>query len=75
MRPVGRTFVRNLPDEWGVPRISSGFKHVQKVRQKNSNSISKLIKSHFDRREEVVEAELVFALVLHLPKCGLLRFE
>ena len=68
MRPVGRTFVRNLPDEREVPRISSGFEHVQKVRQKNSNSISKLIKSHFDRREEVVEAELVFARVLHLPK-------
>ena len=46
MRSARRTFVRNLPDEWGVPRISSGFEHVQKVRQKNSNSISILIKSN-----------------------------
>ena len=45
MRPVGRTFVRNLPDEWVVPRFSSGFEHVEKVRQKNSNLISILIKS------------------------------
>ena len=72
MRPVGRTFVRNLPDEWGVPRISSGFEHVQKVRQKNSNSISKLIKSHLTSGKKVVEADLVFALVLHLPNFGCL---
>ena len=52
MRPVGRTFVRNLPDEWGVPRFSSGFEHVQKVRQKNSNSISKLIKSYLTSRKK-----------------------
>ena len=70
MRPAGRTFVRNLPDEREVPRISSGFEHVQKVRQKNSNSISKLIKSHFDRREEVVEAARIFALDLDMPKCS-----
>ena len=52
MRPVGRTFVRNLPDEREVPRISPGFEHVQKVRQKNSNSISKLIKSHLTLRKK-----------------------
>ena len=67
---AARTFARNLPDEWGDPRISSAFEHVEKVRQKNSISILILIKSHFDRREEVVEAESVFAHVFHLPKFG-----
>ena len=37
-----RTFERNLPDEWGDPRISPVVEHDENVRHENSKLISNL---------------------------------
>ena len=64
---AARTFARNLPDEWGDPRISPVVEHDENVRHENSKSISNLSNPPLTVEKQLTEAGRTFARVLHLP--------
>ena len=63
-----RTFERNLPDEWGDPRISPVVEHDENVRHENAKSISNLSNPPLTVEKQLTEAGRTFARVLHLPQ-------